>query len=162
MIHFKKLNINAKMPVRNNYNDVGYDIFSVDDGVYLIEDGSVEFIEYNTYLSAQPVVDSYSWTHDTSRISIDHSKYLEIVPRSSISKYDLVLCNSPAIIDSTYTGPIKLRFKLLKSRESAKTYSAGDRIGQIVIRERKSDEFVEVENLIETSRGNGGFGSTGK
>ena len=80
-----------------------------------------------------------------------------IFPRSSNYKYDCVLANSVGVIDSDYRGEIK--FKFFKIGENV--YKVGDRVGQIVIAPYPKIEFEEVERLGETSRGSGGFGSTG-
>lgn len=93
----------------------------------------------------------------------------EIRPRSSVSKYDLFLANSPATIDSNYRGEWKVRFKKLK--ENGTFYEVGDRVAQIKFDQLTNTRFVvnnELFNeLLETEkgeniRGEGGFGSSGK
>lgn len=86
----------------------------------------------------------------------------QIRPRSSISKQDLVLVNSPGTIDSDYRGEIKVRFKELDNRSSNRQiYSVGERIAQLVVVPVPAVKFVEVKELSDTKRGSGGFGSTG-
>lgn len=95
-----------------------------------------------------------------------------IFPRSSISKKTLALTNSVGVIDSNYRGEIMLKFKpdtsifgldLMKDElTNIEIYSIGDRIGQLIIMPIPSIEFEEVEELSDTNRGTGGFGSTGK
>jgi len=97
-----------------------------------------------------------------------------VFPRSSISKTDLTLSNSVGVIDSSYRGSIKLRFKAsaefaqevedlgLKPIRPAIFYEVGDKIGQLVIIPYPTIEYVEADKLSDTQRGNGGFGSTGK
>ncbi len=83
-----------------------------------------------------------------------------IFPRSSISKKTLALTNSVGVIDSNYRGEIMLKFKhhgLYRDE-----YNIGDRIGQLIIMPIPSIELEEVEELSDTNRGTGGFGSTGK
>ncbi len=82
-----------------------------------------------------------------------------IFPRSSISKKDLVLCNSVGVIDENFRGEVLFKFKKLK--EDGNFYNVGDRIGQIIILPYPKIEFVEAEELSETNRGSGGYGSTG-
>ena len=81
-----------------------------------------------------------------------------IFPRSSISKTGLSLRNSVGVIDSGYRGEIMFKFSGNSSRTS---YEIGDRIGQIIIMPYPQVEFVEQEELSETERGVGGYGSTG-
>lgn len=80
-----------------------------------------------------------------------------IFPRSSISKKTLALTNSVGVIDSNYRGEIMLKFKF----SNISIYSIGDRIGQLIIMPIPYIELEEVEELSNTNRGTGGFGSTG-
>lgn len=82
-----------------------------------------------------------------------------VFPRSSNAKKDLLLSNSVGVIDSGYRGEVTFKFKPVL--HSVHTYSIGDRIGQIIIMPYPQIEFEEVDELSETDRGNGGFGSTG-
>ena len=87
-----------------------------------------------------------------------------VFPRSSIRKYDLALTNCVGVIDSGYRGEIQATFKKtnwLKGNESEK-YQIGDRIAQIIIIPHPQIEFYEVDELSDSERGEGGFGSTGK
>ena len=80
-----------------------------------------------------------------------------IFPRSSIRKYDLLLTNSVGVIDSGYRGELQATFKKLGTH----LYEIGDRGAQIVILPYPQVEFVEADELSNTERGKGGFGSTG-
>jgi dUTP pyrophosphatase len=84
-----------------------------------------------------------------------------IFPRSSIRKYDLSLTNCVGVIDSGYRGEIQATFRKERGVASRK-YEVGDRICQIMIIPHPTIEFEEVEELNNTERGEGGFGSTGK
>ena len=105
-------------------------------------------------------------------IQIPDGYYADLRPRSSISKYDLVLANSVGTIDSDYRGELILKFKptLRKSTwnngvyetDEVKEYEIGDRIAQLVILPYPKVSFIEVDNLSDTERGTGGFGSTNK
>ena len=68
------------------------------------------------------------------------------------------LRNSVGVIDSGYRGPIMLKFA---SPIGAGVYLAGDRVGQIMILPYPEIEYVEVNQLSDSDRGSGGFGSTG-
>lgn len=90
-----------------------------------------------------------------------------IYPRSSLSNYDLVLANHVGVVDSGYTGEIRFRFKksytkILNGAREAKYYNVGDKIGQLIVMPYPLVVFNEVEELEETARGLGGFGSSGK
>ena len=80
-------------------------------------------------------------------------------PRSSISKTDHFLKNSVGVIDSGYRGEIKLRMST--PIDSENQYKIGDKIGQLIIMKLPWVEIEEVQELNETDRGEGGFGSTG-
>ena len=82
-------------------------------------------------------------------------------PRSSIRKYELILSNSVGVIDSGYRGEIQATFKKENGLDSL-AYKLGDRICQITIIPHPTIEFEEVNELNNTERGQGGFGSTGK
>ena len=84
-----------------------------------------------------------------------------IFPRSSIYKKDLELCNSVGVIDSTYRGEIKLKFRLLQTSIDPNTYDVGDRIAQIVFVKFDQANFIESEELSQSRRGSDGFGSSG-
>jgi dUTP pyrophosphatase len=87
-----------------------------------------------------------------------------VFPRSSVRKYDLSLTNCVGVIDSGYRGELQATFKKtnwLKGNDSEK-YEVGDRGAQIMIIAYPQIDFVETDNLNETERGKGGFGSTGK
>ncbi len=83
--------------------------------------------------------------------------------RSSISKVNQILSNAVGVIDSGYRGEIKFRFRDTEEwGNQLKRYEKGDRIGQLIILPIPHIEMVESDNLSESDRGNGGFGSTGK
>ena len=105
-----------------------------------------------------------------------------IFPRSSNAKQQLLLSNSVGVIDSGYRGEVMLKFKSSASSFSLKTliklifnsdakitvinnftisYYVGERVGQMIILPYPQIEFEEAEELSETERGNGGYGSTG-
>ena len=89
-----------------------------------------------------------------------------IYPRSSLSKYRLALTNCVGVIDSGYRGEVILKFNMINNNPFCKTpkevYEVGDRIGQMIITPYPKVTLVEVEELSDTERGDGGFGSTGK
>jgi dUTP pyrophosphatase len=84
-----------------------------------------------------------------------------IFPRSSIRNTGLTLSNSVGVIDAGYRGELQATFNKngVNPREF---YNVGDRICQIIIVPHPIIQIVEVDELSESSRGIGGFGSTGK
>jgi dUTP pyrophosphatase len=80
-----------------------------------------------------------------------------IFPRSSIRNQDLILSNSVGVIDSGYRGELMATFK----RTGTDRYDVGDKAAQIIVLPYPSVIFEEVEELSNTERGTGGFGSTG-
>ena len=84
-----------------------------------------------------------------------------IFPRSSIRSYELVLSNSVGVIDSKYRGNIQATFNKTNGLDSMK-YKVGERIAQLIIIPYPQITFEEVDELSETERGAGGFGSSGK
>lgn len=94
-----------------------------------------------------------------------------IFPRSSICKEQLLLSNSVGVIDSGYRGEVSFKFKpslaldslqYVTDRKLYGVYKVGERVGQMIIMPYPSIEFEEVDDLSETERGDGGYGSSGK
>lgn len=153
-INVKKISSQAVIPNRANSNDAGFDLVAIDDGTVDNEG----FIQYKTGLSIEP----------------ENGFHTEIWPRSSISKYDLVLANSIGLIDESYRGELLIRFKPVSRFQQMpdgeiyvvfpkpiKKYKKGDKIAQLVVSKTVDASFVEVSELSETKRGTGGFGSSG-
>lgn len=84
----------------------------------------------------------------------------QIRPRSGLAfKNKVTVLNSPGTIDSDYRGEVKVL--LINHSNEDFIYKQGDRIAQMVINKIEQPTFYKVENLSETYRGEGGFGSTG-
>lgn len=85
----------------------------------------------------------------------------QIRPRSGLAaKHGITVINTPGTVDADYRGEIKICLVNLSSE--AYTIQHGDRIAQMVIAQHETANFVEVESLSETARGEGGHGHTGK
>jgi dUTP diphosphatase len=81
-------------------------------------------------------------------------------PRSGLAlKHGLTVLNSPGTIDADYRGEIMVL--LINFSDEPFTINDGERIAQMVIARHEQAEFVEVEELDETERGEGGYGHTG-
>jgi dUTP pyrophosphatase len=87
-----------------------------------------------------------------------------VFPRSSIRKTNLQLSNSVGVIDSGYRGELQATFNKIQGIDNVEreNYKVGDRVCQIIIIPHPPIEFNEVNELSNTERGEGGFGSTGK
>lgn len=84
-----------------------------------------------------------------------------VVPRSGLAvKHGISIVNSPGTIDAGYRGEIKVPLINLDPREPFEI-APGDRIAQLIIMPVTRAEYVEVELLPTSERGDGGFGSTG-
>jgi dUTP pyrophosphatase len=84
----------------------------------------------------------------------------QVRPRSGFALRDGVTClNTPGTIDADYRGEVKVI--LVNLGQSAVTIRRGDRIAQLVIAPVVRASWAEVADLDATSRGDGGFGSTG-
>jgi dUTP pyrophosphatase len=73
-----------------------------------------------------------------------------------------VLANSVGVIDSNYRGEIKLRFKKTVDNLYENIYNVGDRVGQLIIMPYPRIELEVATELSDTTRGQSGFGSSGK
>ncbi len=84
-----------------------------------------------------------------------------IQPRSGLAlKQGLSMANTPGLIDAHYRGELKICAINLDAHSDI-VIKRGDRIAQLVIQQVPAVQLVEVENLDETDRGAGGFGSSG-
>jgi dUTP pyrophosphatase len=93
-------------------------------------------------------------------LQIPKGYYISIVPRSSYGKKRIMISNSPATIDSDYTGEISVM--LYNNSMDFFSIKKGDRIAQMILLQYNEMEFDYVEQFDITSRGDGGFGSTGQ
>ena len=91
---------------------------------------------------------------------------MEIRPRSSNTKTTAVMQNAPGTLDEGYTGELMIVHRDMDDPSLCKAqYSVGDRVAQILVRRRENivwEEVKTLDELGETERGQGGFGSTNK
>ncbi len=84
----------------------------------------------------------------------------QVRPRSGLAaKKGITVLNAPGTVDADYRGEIGVILVNLSNEDF--TIENGERVAQLVIAKHERAEWVEVETLSETSRGTGGFGSTG-
>jgi dUTP pyrophosphatase len=104
-------------------------------------------------------------------LQIPENYKITLVPRSSLTKTKWVLQNSPGLGDADFIGEYQLKFRCIPSDVYVGNYGVnliydafpfevGDSVGQIYIEEVIDMEFEEVEQLDQTERGEGGYGST--
>jgi len=166
-----------RLPKKGTNRATGYDVITTsepeivgemyDNGTYK----RIDYIQYKTNLKlAVQEVRQYSGFIYTA---IDYD--ILAFPRSSVSKYNLVLANCIGLIDADYRGEVLLRFKYIWQPEdfkinkdsllegivnNNKIYKKGDKICQLKVTRVEDVEFILVNELDSTTRGEGGFGST--
>lgn len=94
-------------------------------------------------------------------IALPQGYEAQVRPRSGLAlKHGITVLNSPGTIDADYRG--QLQVILVNLSDTPFTIAPGERIAQMVIAKHEQVEWEQVESLEQTSRGAGGFGSTGK
>ena len=139
-VMIKKLHPDAVIPSYAKHGDAGMDLTAT----WMEFDHERKIVTYGTGLSIE-----IPWWH----VGL-------IYPRSSVYKKSMVLANHVGVIDSGYRGEIMFKYRVLND-DWQDIYDVGDRIGQLIITPYPRIDFVEVNQLTETDRGGGGYGSTG-
>ena len=131
----------------------------------------IDYIQYKTNLKLAVQKDRQFSNFGYTDLDYDILAF----PRSSVSKYNLVLANCIGLIDADYRGEVLLRFKYIWQPEDymvridkllegyvnfTKLYNKGDKVCQLKVTKVENVEFVLVDELDSTNRGEGGFGST--
>ena len=135
-IKIKKVTPTAQLPTKAHATDAGYDLYA---SSCHYEDGMLHF---------------------GTGVAVEiPAGYVGLVfPRSSIANTHLTLSNSVGVIDSGYRGEIKAKFR----KGGTRGYNVGDRIAQLIIIPYPEVTFEEVDELSESDRGEGGYGSSGR
>lgn len=95
-------------------------------------------------------------------IAIPDGYAVFVHPRSGLAlKHGVGMVNAPGTVDAGYRGELKVILINLDPSEPVH-FKRGDRIAQMVIQQVERAKFVEVEELPDSNRGDGGFGSTGR
>jgi dUTP pyrophosphatase len=95
------------------------------------------------------------------RIALPDGYVAFVVPRSGLAtKHGITIVNSPGTVDAGYRGEIKATL-LNTDAEHAYDIAVGDRIAQLIVMPVSRANFIPVEDLPDSDRGDGGFGSTG-
>ena len=155
VIKTKKLHENAQIPVFKTTGACAADIYCTE----------LELLDRN-----REVIDV--WDQDFSPMNAMFVRYklglafeipdgygMLLLPRSSIIEKDLDLTNCVGLIDTDYRGEISAVFRLQKP--GYEIYKVGERCCQLLIIEVPKVSFIESDELSETTRNTGGYGSTG-
>lgn len=143
-IKVKKVRENAQLPTRGTPDSAGMDLYACIDGPLTIRPGEVKLVPTGIAIALP----------DSS-----HAAFL--YARSGLAiKNGICLANSVGVIDADYRGEICAG--LCNLSKKAYTISPQDRIAQLVIAPVVLADFAEADQLDQTQRGEGGFGSTGK
>lgn len=139
-VKFKKLSEDAKIFEKATSGSAGYDVFSNEDNA--IYPGEVKLIK--TGIS----------------VELPEGFEMQIRPRSGLAlKNGITVLNTPGTVDSDYRGEVGVI--LINHGVDIFKIKKGDRIAQAIFNHVYDVDCVEVNSLSETSRGVGGFGSTG-
>ena len=139
----KKLDSRVKLPSYKTIGSSGMDLMA-------LTDKSITILPKKSYLVPTGM-----------SVAIPKNYEIQIRPRSGLAaKNNISVLNTPGTIDSDYRGEIKII--LFNHGSNEFLINNGDRIAQIVLMPIHKIDFEEVDNLPDTVRGEGGFGSTGR
>ena len=140
-LHVKKLNTEARLPEKAHQTDAGFDLFSIEEKE--IPAGEASLIKTGISIQLPPNTEA------------------QVRPRSGLAlKHSITVLNSPGTIDEDYRGEIGVI--LINHGKDNFVVEKGMKIAQMVIQPVLSVDIEEAEEeLSETNRGTGGFGSTG-
>lgn len=164
IVRFKKLHPDAVVPFKKYPEDFCYDVVATSE-----EEIAPNVWKYGIGLAfeIEGKPDDYVIVTEFTRKEIkriprskDFIVSLDLRPRSSIYKTGMVLSNSVGTVDDLYRGEVSAIFYHVFT--DMPRYRVGDRIGQIKLGITLPLKFEEVDELGETARGDGGYGSTGR
>ncbi len=142
-IRVKKLRPNAILPTYGSLEAAGADLYACLDVPVTIEPGET------------------AWISTGLALEVPKGCAGLVYARSSLgTKRGLAPANKVGVVDSDYRGEI--RVVLLNHGKVAQTVEHGERVAQFLITPVLHPEYTETEDLSDTDRGTGGFGSTGK
>ena len=163
LVKFKKLHPDAVMPFKKYPEDFCYDVVATSE-----EQIAPNVWKYGIGLAfeiqgkPEDLVVEDEFGKELLRIpqGRDWNVSLDLRPRSSIYKTGMVLSNAVGTVDDLYRGEVSAIFYHVFT--DMPRYRVGDRIGQIKLGITLPLEFEEVDELGQTARGDGGYGSTGR
>ncbi|GHU40992.1 deoxyuridine 5'-triphosphate nucleotidohydrolase [Spirochaetia bacterium] len=143
IVKFKKISPDAIVPAFQTEGAAGADVFACLKGAVTVPAGGITVLPTGIALE------------------IPAGYEAQVRPRSGLAaRHGVTILNSPGTIDSDYRG--ELRIILINLGKEAWTVKTSDRIAQLIFAPVIHADFIEVQCLTNTSRGEGGFGSTGK
>lgn len=142
IVKIKKLNDKAIMPTKANITDAGLDLTCTDITTEVGEDAVMSLV-YHTGISME-IPEGYVGL---------------LFCRSSIAKKSLTLTNATGILDAGYRGEILAKFKV-NTLSIPAIYKPGERFAQLIIMPIPQVELQWSEELTESDRGEGGYGSS--
>ena len=146
-VKIKKVNADAVIPYKTHEEDFCYDCVAVSE-----EEVAPNVWKYGLGLAFQ--IDRQDYQEKDIVFSIDAR------PRSSIWKTGMILSNCEGTIDELYRGEVSAVFYHVMP--NMPRYKVGDRVCQIKLGWTEKLSFEVVDELDDTARGDGGYGSTGK
>lgn len=149
-VKIKRLHPDAKIPFKQYGNDYCYDCVAT----------SCEEVAPNVYKYGLGIAIQTDHLDRQIKLPVDKLLAFDIRPRSSVWKTGMILSNSVGTIDEGYNGEISAVFYHVIP--AMPRYQVGDKVCQLKIGFTQPLEFVEVEELDNTERGDGAYGSTGK
>lgn len=163
-IQIQLIHPNAKIPTKATSYSAGYDLYAVED-VELPPCKKEQYlaIDFDETIGVikKPVKNSSMLIPLGFKMSLPIGYEAQIRPRSGLAlKYGITCLNSPGTIDSDYRGEVGVI--LINHSHQEYTIKKGERIAQMLIAEVPHTEFVQVNDLDSTERGEGGYGHSGK
>lgn len=153
---FIKLDEGAKIPTKGSENAAGYDIYSNEN--IIISVGERKLVDTGFKLDISGYIEHPNYGHSHSihfeRIPV----YFRIAPRSGLAVKGIDV--GAGVVDRDFRGSVKVL--LINNSKSDFEVKKGDRIAQGIFERIVEIIFNQTDNLEETKRGEGGFGSTGK
>lgn len=140
-LHVRRLDGRAVLPTRAHDGDAGLDLYALEGAV--LEPGDRASVA----------------TGIAVEIPAGHAGL--VLPRSGLAlRHGIALVNAPGLIDAGYRGELRV---LLLNTDRSRPFqiSAGDRIAQLLVIRTETAALLEVEELSDSTRGAGGFGSSG-
>lgn len=142
-LSIKRLNALATLPAYQSTEAAGMDLHAAIKQAIVLEPGAITLVPLGFAMALPPGFEG------------------QVRPRSGLaSRHGITLPNAPGTIDSDYRGEVKV--PLVNLGDSAFTIEQGMRIAQMIIAPVVQAQLQEVDDLDDSDRGEGGFGSTGQ
>jgi len=139
-VKIKKIKDNAIIPKYAHHGDAGVDLYSTED--YVLKPGERTLVSTGI------------------QIAVPKGHEAQVRPKSGLAlKHGISVCNTPGTVDAGYRGEVGVIVINLGNEDFK--IEKGKKVAQMVFNQIEEAEFEEVEDLDDTTRGDGGFGSTG-